>query len=360
MINPTIAHIDLSALQHNVKQIKSLSPNSKILAMVKSNAYGHGAVEVAKALVDDVAAFGVIFLKEAQKIFAANVKKKIVILSGFFDAEELRQIDACGFDTVIHNHEQLRILEQIKLEHPLNVWLKIDTGMHRLGFQPHEIPAVYAKLMQHPKINIPLQLMTHFSDADDLTKSKTQEQFACFQQVATHVPGAHCLANSSAILNWPQISSEWIRPGIMLYGAMPFFGKINADLKLKPVMTLTSRIIAVHQLHQGDAVGYGSSWICPEDMRVGIIAVGYGDGYPRNTIAGTPILINGIRASLIGRVAMDLTTVDLRLVPEAQVGTTVTLWGKGLPIELVAQGSGSIPYEVLCRLTSRVFYQYEC
>lgn len=358
MIHPTIAHIDLAALRHNVAQIKQQAPHSKILAMVKANAYGHGAVEVSHALENYIDAFGVIFLKEAHNLFATGIKKPIVILSGFFDADELQEINQCGFATVIHNFEQLAIFEQAPLAKPQEVWLKIDTGMHRLGFQPAEVAAIYAKLMQHPQVIKPLHLMTHFSDADDRTKAKTLEQLACFTETTRTLEGIKSLANSSAILNFTAAHGAWVRPGITLHGVSPISEQTGKTLNLRPVMTLTSRLITTHDLHKGDTVGYGGTWVCPEDMRIGIVAIGYGDGYPRNSRQGAPILINGVRCPLIGKVAMDMTTVDLRPLPSAKVGDTAILWGRGLPIEEVARFSEISPYEMFSRITQRVLYKY--
>jgi len=358
MSNPAIAHIDLQALHYNLAQIKKLTPQAKILAMVKSNAYGHGAVPVAKSLENSIDAFGVIFVKEALALHGAGIKKTIVVLTGFFDSEELITISNLGFNTVIHNFEQLEILAKTKLIKPLQVWFKIDTGMHRLGFQPHEVLRAYKLLQDNPQVKKPLYLMTHFSDADEITHAKTLKQLACFTSVTKDLAGIKCLSNSSAILQWPEAHSEWVRPGITMYGVSPIANKTGADFGLKPVMTLTSRLIAVHQLNKGETVGYGSTWTCSEDMSVGIISIGYGDGYPRNTRPGTPILINGVRCNLIGRVAMDMTAVDLRPLPNAKVGDIATMWGNKLPIEEVAQGSDSIAYELFCRMTQRVHFEY--
>ncbi len=357
MAHPTIAHIDLEALHHNLNQIKATAPKSKILAMVKRDAYGHGAVEIAKSIERDVNAFGVIFLKEALQLSGAGIKTPIVILSGFFDAEELTAIDQHGFESVIHNFAQLEILEKTKLKNPLRVWLKIDTGMHRLGFQPHQVQEAYQKLMQNKMVQKPLRLMTHFSDADNVNSKKTSAQIALFEQLAATLEGEWCMANSSAILNWPKTHVDWIRPGITLYGISPFDGKTGLELNLQPVMTLTSRLITIHELEKGETVGYGSTFICPEKMRVGIASIGYGDGYPRNTKSGAPILVDGVRTQLIGRVAMDMIGIDLRPVPNAKIGSTVTLWGKGLPVEEVAVYAGEYQYELFSRLTSRVWYQ---
>lgn len=397
--HPAIAYVDLNALRYNLQHIKTLAPHSKVLAMVKSNAYGHGAVEIARALEDNVDAFGVVFLKEALPLRAAGIKKPIIILAGFFSVDELQIIVERGFSTVVHSFEQLKILEEVtrtqKIAQPLSVWCKIDTGMHRLGFQLRHLYDACAALMANPMVRKPLHFITHFSDADDVTKEKTKQQIANFQQIIAdlELDGEKSLANSSAIINYAApAQSDFIRPGITLYGASPLAycvatgggagddgngggdGDRNdggnddgsggappvcgIDLGLQPVMTLTARIIAIHDLPKGDTVGYGSTWECPEAMRVGIVSIGYGDGYPRNTRSGTSVLINGVRCQLIGRVAMDMITVDLRPVPDAKVGDVAVLWGKELPIEEVAAGSDTVAYELFCRMTARVYREY--
>ena len=357
MTDPVIAHIDLEALSNNLHKIKATSPKSKVLAMIKCNAYGHGVVEVAKNIEQEVSAFGVMFLQEALQLSNAGIKKSIVILTGFFDAEELKIVDEFGFECVIHNFEQIEILEKSKLSRALSVWFKIDTGMHRLGFQPHQVSNAYQRLMSHNMIQKPLRLMTHFSDADDMTNDKTKDQIELFEKVTANLEGELCLANSSAILNYPKTRTTWIRPGILLYGAVPFKSNTGLELGLEPVMTLSSRIITTHELAQGETIGYGSIFKCPEKMRIGTVSIGYGHGYPRNT-ESAPVLVDGIRTQLVGRVAMDMIGVDLRKAPDAKVGSEVILWGRGLPVEEVARCAGEIQYELFCRLTSRVKYKF--
>lgn len=358
MTFPVIAHIDLAALHYNLHKIKTLVPESKIIAMVKREAYGHGASEVAKSIEHDIDAFGVTFLQEALQLNAAGIKKTVVILSGFFDAEELNIIDKFNFACVVHNFAQIEILEKAKLSRLLQVWLKVDTGMHRLGFQLHQVEAAYQRLMQSNMVHKPLCFITHFSDADNIKSNKTAEQIACFKQVVSGLEGEWCMANSPAILNWPKSRATWVRPGIALYGVSPCNDKNGLELGLKPVMTLTTRMIAIHELEKGATVGYGSTFSCPEKMRVGIAAIGYGDGYPRNAKTGTPVLVDGIYTQLVGRVAMDMIGVDLRPIPSAKVGAIVTLWGRGLPVEEIAASTGEYQYELVSRLTSRVHYKF--
>ena len=357
MSYPAVARIDLSALLHNLASIKKMVPQSKILAMVKGNGYGHGAVTIAQALVGQVAMLGVVCISEALKLYNAGINAPIVILKGFFDANDLAIIDRCKFATVIHNQTQLDILAQAKLQHPLHVWLKIDTGMHRLGFPLAVVKGAYQQLIANENVVKPVYLMTHLSDADDVTSAKTHAQVRYFHEVVAGLDGAFCIANSSAILNWREAHTEWVRPGITLYGVSPVASLPADKLGLIPVMTLVSRLITIHNLKKGDTVGYGSTWACPEDMRVGIVDIGYGDGYPRCIKTGMPVLIHGKKLPLIGRVAMDMINVDLRHCPEAKIGDEVILWGKGLPIEEVATFTDTVSYELFCRLTSRLHFQ---
>lgn len=359
MTEPTTAYIDLEALKHNLYKIKEIVPNSNILAMIKRNAYGHGALKIARAINKEVDAFGVMYLKEALQLLDPEIKKPIVVITGFFDVDELKLFDKFGFNCVIHNFMQLEILEKntANLSKQLSVWLKIDTGMHRLGFKPHQVQDVYQRLMRNKMVKKPLRLMTHFSDADNPNSNKTLEQIICFEKTVANLNGELCMANSAAIFNWPGAHTTWVRPGIALYGISPFKSKNGLELGLKPVMTLSSRIITIHDLDKDEAIGYGSMFKCPEKMRVGTVSIGYGDGYPRNT-CGAEVLVDGVRTQIVGRVAMDMLAIDLQKVPNAKIGSTVTLWGKGLSIEKVAACSGESQYELLSRLTSRISYEF--
>lgn len=359
MSHSVVAEIDLEALHYNLAKIKEIANSRKVLAMVKSNAYGHGLVEIASSLQAKVDAFGAMCVDEALKLRASGINKPIVILSGFIDQEELEVIDRYHLEVVVHNFNQLTILEKSNLQNPLKVWLKIDTGMHRLGFQPSEVQQAYQRLMSVEKVIKKLFFITHFSDADDIKNPKTAAQLAAFENITANLEGTRSLSNSAAILNWPGAHADWIRPGITLHGVSPLTGKTGLDLGFKPVMTFSSRLIAIHDLEAGDTVGYGSTWECKAPTRIGIVAAGYGDGYPRSCKNGTPILINGVRCPLIGRVAMDMTTVDLSALPNAKIGDQVILWGQGLPVEEIALAANTIPYELFCRMTTRVHYQYK-
>lgn len=352
MTRPTYMQINADALRHNLKQVRKLVPSSRVLAMIKANAYGHGLINVAHALAD-ADAFGVAFLEEALQLRAAGIQQPIVLMEGFYGATELAEISQNDLAVVVHQYSQLEILEQQELKTPLTVWLKIDTGLHRLGFLPEEVAEVWRRLKKCKHVG-EIHLLSHFTEPDDLYKSTTLQQLACFDRSIAELSAQRSLANSAAILAWPATHYEWVRPGIMLYGVSPFADKIGADHNLQPVMTLRSELIAVQSLCKGDTVGYGGTWICPENMPVGIIAIGYGDGYPRHAKNGTPVLVNNAVVPLIGRVSMDMIAVDLRTQPHAKIGDSVVLWGEGLPVEQVAHAAGTIAYELLCHVTPRV------
>ena len=343
--------IDLDALRHNFRQVRKAAPNSKVMAAVKANAYGHGMVKVAQAL-DEADAFAVATVAEALTLKQENIPQPIVILEGFLDVEELATAVEQNLICVLHSSYQLDLLEE---QRPvgLEVWIKLDSGMHRLGFPLSEAEAVKSRLQRLGGIEV-IGWMSHFSDADDLANNKTQQQIDDFNRAITDLGGKRSLANSGGILGWLESHQDWVRPGIMLYGSSPFADKTAEELDLRPVMHFSAKIMALNHLHRGDCIGYGSSWECPEDMPVGIISVGYGDGYPRHAGFGTPVLLNGELVPLIGRVSMDMISVDLRSQPNIKTGAEVVLWGSGLSVDLVAASASSISYELLCGVTQRV------
>jgi len=255
--------------------------------------------------------------------------------------------------SVIHHESQLWDLEHAGRIEPIDVWVKVDTGMHRLGFPPEALPGVIKRLkvcMATGRV----RLLSHFATADNRFDTATPSQVRMVEELSQNLNVERSLANSAGIVNWPSSHFEWVRPGIMLYGVTPMIGMTAAELGLKPVMTLSSEIIAVNSRRRGDAIGYGGDWTCPADMPVGVVAIGYGDGYPRHAPPGTPVLVNGVRVPIVGRVSMDMLTVDMRGVPDARVGDPVVLWGTGLPVEEIAALSGTIGYELLCCVTNRV------
>ncbi len=357
MTRPASAHIDLGALRQNLTRVRQAAPASRIIAIIKANAYGHGLVRVAQAL-DAADAFGVVGLEEAVTLREAGCDKRIVLLEGLFSADDIAL--ACGYrlDPVIHSNHQLTLLEQGRLTRSVDIWLKIDTGMHRLGFAPERIDAVLARL-HALAITGTVRFMTHFARADEPDADTTALQIEAFQAALGERTGEQSLANSAAVLAWPAAHADWVRPGIMLYGASPVIASAASALGLVPVMTLRSALIALAQRRKGDAIGYGGDWICPQDMLVGVAAIGYGDGYPRHAPAGTPLLVNGRRAALAGRVSMDMICIDLRDQPDAGIGDEVILWGDGLPVDDIAAAAGTISYELLSGVSTRVHYVYD-
>ncbi|MEO8401322.1 MAG: alanine racemase [Gammaproteobacteria bacterium] len=353
MTRPTRITINLGALQNNLQQIRQLAPNSAVIAMVKSNAYGHGLERIASAL-PNADALGVACSEEGLLLREVGVKPPIVLMEGLFSGDELSKAIENNFVTVVHHVSQVEMLEKNPDIQPLSIWLKIDTGMHRLGFEPGEVKQVYKRLQNCPAVKKPIGLMTHFAESDSIDRTPTLQQIEIFNSVTANLSGQRSLANSAGILAWPAAHADWVRPGIILYGASPFVGHRGVEHHLQPVMTLTSELIAIHDLVKGARVGYGGTWICPENMRIGVVGIGYGDGYPRHAQNGTPVLVNGRSCPLAGRVSMDMLTVDLRTQPNAKVGDPVLLWGDGLPVEVIAEHSGTSGYELLTRITQRV------
>ena len=353
MSRPTKAVIDLQALRHNYQLAESLAPESKTIPMVKANAYGHGAVKVAQALADLAPAFGVACIEEALELRSAGIKQPILLLEGVFDAAELKVAATKGFWVMVENHPQKDAIINADLALPLTVWLGVDTGMHRLGFQPSDIAEVYQCLNNSRNISQPIVFTSHFACADDLDSAVTVKQIDTFKACAP-VTALQSLANSAAILAWPKAQREWQRPGYMLYGNSPFsVPQENAD-QLKPVMSFESAVISLRNIAAGEPVGYTGNWTAQRDSTIATITVGYGDGYPRNAINGTPVLINGVRCPLVGRVSMDMITVDVTELTEVAIGDRAVLWGPELPVNEVASYCDSIGYELLTRMPGRV------
>jgi len=347
------ADIHLDAIVHNYRLAKAQAPTAMAAAIVKANAYGHGAVPVARALANDADAFGVACIEEAMELREAGLRQPIILLEGFFDADELPLIAEHGFWPALHSEHQVRWLEQFSSTARFPVWLKLDTGMHRLGVAPDQVEPLVARLRQCEVVSEVL-LMTHFARSDEPSLPMTRDQLDCFNRVAAQLGLGASLSNSAAVMAWPEAHRQWLRPGIMLYGATPF-GESNpvAD-QLRAGMTLSSEIIAVREVPAGETVGYGATFSCDRPRRIGTVAMGYGDGYPRHARNGTPVLVEGVRTSLAGRVSMDMLTVDLTDIPQADIGSRVELWGPRLPVSEVAQWCDTIPYTLLTCLTPRV------
>ncbi len=356
MTRPAEVIIDCAALRHNLRKIRHLVPAARIMAIIKADAYGHGLVTVARSLAD-ADALGVVCLEEARALRDAGIMQRITLLEGPYSGGELAEIDSLGLDIVIHNQEQIEMLARDMPHQPLAVWIKVDSGMHRLGFLPEFVRQAYTRLRALPGVGR-IAWMTHLANANDRRNATVEAQMRLFDQVTTAFDGERTIANSAAILAFPKTHADWVRPGIALYGVSPFDDREGADEGLQPVMTLRSRLISVKRLAAGESVGYGASWVCPESMTVGTVAAGYGDGYPRHARSGTPILVDGCRVSLIGRASMDMLTVDLRGKDDARVGDTVTLWGKGLSVEEIARHADTIPYELLCSVRKRLRFRH--
>lgn len=359
-MKPTLAataHVNLDALRHNLEQIKRTAAHCQITTIVKANGYGHGSVPVALALESSSDSFGVARLEEALELRSAGISKPILLLEGFYADSDLPILQANNLHTAVHCLEQLEALEQAQLATPIKVWVKVDTGMHRLGVRPEELPQFVARLHACANVEKPLRYISHFGCADELDNPATMEQISLFTQLAE--PGCErSIAASSGILAWPDSHLEWVRPGIILYGVSPFEDKSAQAMGYQPVMTLKSHLIAVRDVKAGESVGYGATWTAKQDTKIGVIAMGYGDGYPRTAPNGTPVIINGRKVPLAGRVSMDMLTVDLGLDSQDRVGDDAILWGEGLPAEEVARHIGTIAYELVTKLTGRVEMVY--
>jgi alanine racemase len=354
MPRPIRAAISASALAHNLRVAQGHAGSAKVWAVIKANAYGHGLERAARALAA-ADGFAVLDFEEAARLRLAGSAQPILMLEGIFKASDVPLLHKYGLTPVIHNAAQLELLRAGDLPGAIDVYLKVNSGMNRLGFTAETLGAAYQALREHPRVRT-ITLMSHFADADGATGVKAQLEW--FGEMTKSFAGPRSLANSAALLRFPETHADWVRPGIMLYGCSPF-GYLSADLRaealgLKPAMTLTSELIATQHLHPGERVGYGFSYEASGELSIGVIACGYADGYPRHAPVGTPVLVNGQRTRIVGRVSMDMITVDISAIPEAGIGTPVTLWGEGLSADEVAAAAGTLSYELLCALAPRV------
>lgn len=363
MSRPLVADIDLDALRHNYRLARDLAPHSRSLAVLKADAYGHGAVACARALSDLAPAFAVASIEEAETLREAGIDKPIVLLEGIFQADELPRVDALGLWVTVHSDWQVEALLTYRSRRPIPTWVKVDSGMHRLGFPPQRLPAVWRRLTGAPERVSDLHLMSHFATADSLDSGYFRRQLALLDELAGDLDAPTCLANSPATLAWPQAHGAWNRPGVMLYGSDPLEGANDASRQLKPVMTLRSEIIAVREVDAGEPVGYGGRWMAPRRTRIGVVAAGYGDGYDRHAADGTPVLVDGRPAAIAGKVSMDMLTVDITALPEADIGSRVVLWGRdpeggNLSVDEVARHCDTISYTLLTGVLPRVPRRY--
>lgn len=349
------ATIDLDALRHNLGVVKRHCPNQKIMAMVKSRAYGHGLVSCARAL-SDADGFGVACLHEALILREVGISQEIFLVSGFHHAEEITAITAHDFTAIIHSPWQIDALEQADLSQPIKIWMKIDSGMGRLGFTPEVFQSEYQRLRAIAGVHNNIGVITHLSSADDVNDPITLQQIEAYRQLTKDIAGPKSIANSGGVLHWPPAieSTDWVRPGIMLYGVAPNMAEQGEKYDLRPVMTVYAQVLAVKQMKKGQPVGYSHAWCCPEDMKVAVLAYGYGDGLPR-TAAGLKVTHAKGQAAIVGRVSMDLSTIDCRGLDDIQPGDEVILWGNGgESIETVATEIGDFTYEMLTNVSGRV------
>lgn len=343
---PIQAHIDIAALRHNHALARRHAGKARMWSVIKANGYGHGALRMARGLADVADGFALLELDTALALRAQGIRQPLLLLEGFYNTDELQAFTQQHLTPVVHRLDQAETL--VRSDFSLPVYLKLNTGMNRLGLNVDELATALDLLRGYD-----ITLMTHFSDADET--QGIDDQMQCLKKMHTGRDYPLCLANSAALLRFPEASGDWVRPGIMLYGASPFpWMKSAAEIGLMPVMTLTSELIALRDLQPGDRVGYGGAFVAERTMTIGIVACGYGDGYPRHAPTGTPILVNGQRTGTVGRVSMDKICVDLTNIAAARVGSPVILWGEGLSADEVAASAGTVSYELFCALAARV------
>jgi len=350
MPRPIQASIDMGALESNLQVARRAVPSARIMAVIKADGYGHGLLRAAEALAA-TDGYALLDIADAVRLREAGYRQTILLLEGFFSAEDLAIVAEYDLNCVIYSAEQLAMLDAYPKSGALDVWLKVNSGMNRLGFAPQQVAQAMEQLRRHRAVR-DITLMTHFANADEARG--VVEPLALFNGVAAPYRVPRSLANSAALLRYPETHGDWVRAGIMLYGATPFADVSAQQLGIKPAMTLSSRIIATQELRAGDEVGYGATFRAERSMRIGIVACGYADGYPRHAPNGTPILVEGQRTRTVGRVSMDMLYADLSAIPQAAVGSRVVLWGEGMPIDEVARAAGTVGYELMCALAKRV------
>ncbi|MBI2286471.1 MAG: alanine racemase [Nitrosomonadales bacterium] len=350
MPRPIQAHINPNALESNLRVARRAAPSARIMAVIKAEGYGHGLTRVAEAL-SAADGFALLDIQDAVRLRENGFRQTILLLEGAFNAEDLALVAGHDLACVIHSAWQIALLDAYPGKSSLDVWLKVNSGMNRLGFTPQQAAQAMEQLCRHRAVRS-ITLMTHFANADEARG--IAEPLALFNDFAAPYRVARSLANSAALLRYPETHGDWVRPGLMLYGASPFAEVSAQQLGLQPAMTLRSRIIAVQELRAGDEVGYGALFRAEHPMRIGIVACGYADGYPRHAPSGTPVLVDGQRTQTLGRVSMDMLYADLSRLPQAGVGSSVTLWGEGLPVEEVARAAETVSYELMCALAARV------
>lgn len=355
MSRPTALYFDPDALRHNLQRVKFFAPHQKIIAMVKANAYGCDVKKVIPLLKHHVEAFGVTCTEEALAIRQLSPDCRCILFHGIYSPSELDIVSRLNLECVIHQPIQLQWILAHQSLKPFKIWIKINTGMNRLGFTAQDIPAVMSALRTCPWVDADIGLITHLACADEPTHLANQQQIDLFHTIASAYPTCHTsIANSAAIMAIPQSHANFVRPGIMLYGISPFEHQSATELGLKPVMRLTSKITAIHDYPPKTSVGYGKIWQSERSCRIGVVPIGYGDGYPRHIRPNTCVWIKGQRVPIVGRISMDILTIDLTQFPNIQLENDVELWGPNMPIEEIAQSAGTIAYELICQMTQRV------
>lgn len=356
MSRPTRAYFNPEALRHNLNRVKQCAPKQQIIAMVKANAYGCRLDNVIPVLDGQVAAFGVASIEEAMTVRQLRAQTGCVLVQGVFHPDEYQVAVELGMQCVIHHQQQLEWLLAIPLRQALKIWIKIDTGMHRLGFSPQEVPSILAAVRDCGWVSPDIGLMTHFASADEKNAASNASQLAQFEAIRDDgVRLIRSLANSAAILSMPETHADVVRPGIMLYGVSPFAHLTGAELGLKPVMKLISNITVIRHYSENAPIGYGGTWVSNKPSIIGVVPVGYGDGYPRHISEQTPTWVNGSIAPIVGRVSMDILTIDLTACPDVKVGDEVELWGEHIPVEDIARSAETIAYELITKTTSRIW-----
>ncbi len=350
------AIVDAAALRHNLERVRATAPGARVMAVIKANAYGHGLVPAARAL-ERSDGYAVARLEEGLALRAAGLANPVLLLEGVFSAEQLAVAVRERFDLMVHSFGQLELLEGRSGGGTLSAWIKLDTGMNRLGFRPEQFAAACERLGRVRGLAPDPTLVTHLACADAVDDPSTTAQLRTFEALTAGRAGARSIANSAGLFAWPASRADWVRPGIALYGVSPFPDGTGCELGLRPAMTLRSEVIAVKDVRAGETVGYGGTWRAARPTRLAVVAAGYGDGYPRAAGSGTPVLVGGRRAPLVGRVSMDMLTVDVTGLPEVAPGDEALLWGNGLPVEEIARHAGTIPYELVCGVSQRVHHE---
>ena len=350
------ATVDSAALRHNLARVRALAPGSRVMAVVKANAYGHGLIAASKALAE-TDGLAVARIDEGLALRSAGLRNRVLLLEGVFSDAQLSLAAREHFDLMVHSFEQIRLLEEWSGSGRFRVWIKIDSGMNRLGFRLEYFPEAYQRLRRLGCLAADPVLVTHLANADEPDDPMTARQMKAFGAVTAGLPGERSIANSAGILAWPDSRADWVRPGLMLYGASPFAAGHGEEHGLRAAMTLQTEVIAVKEVRAGETVGYGAEWRAPRDLRMAVAAAGYGDGYMRSMESGTPVQVAGHRARLIGRVSMDMITLDLSGLPDVRPGDPVVLWGPEVPVEDVARHSATIPWELLCAVSPRVHHE---